>query len=313
MRPLPTHRLALAAALLLAPFATEPLSAQLTTGTVIGQVVANGRQWFGRDLRSGSDPANFVSQANRVNSTAAHNAFTAGFPVTFTETFDGYALSAPCTLAGGGAMNNVNAAQSCLAASGLVSNAFGALGTTATFVDPNATSAVNALRIVNRTYTYVEGSNTLVERNYGRYAIDDAAWMNGGQNVNGQYLRNQRAFDILFSGAGVSSLGFWGVDFGDVGRELMISFYNGGTLLHSAMIDNLGSANANVLFYGYALDGGMTFDKVRFTTGTQNDGFAFDNLIVGSTTDPRTVPEPASFALVAIGAAGLVAVRRRRA
>lgn len=129
-------------------------------------------------------------------------------------------------------------------------------------------------------------------------------------------------FSIAFSQA-VAGFGLYGMDWGDVGGSVQVRLLNGTTLLNTLVIQpSLGAGffpelNGGMRFWG-VLFGLNTFDKVEFLlTGNPNDSdvFAFDDLTVadaGEVLPPNIVPEPATYALMLTGLAGLGVLARRR-
>jgi hypothetical protein len=150
---------------------------------------------------------------------------------------------------------------------------------------------------------------------FGRYAIS-----------GNQYYQARASgvanFSILFSQL-VAGFGFYGIDFGDIGGSVGIDLFGSGLLLTSLVIQPQVAApgtfvselNGGLRYWG-VLYGSNTIDRVDFTlTGlpTDADVFAFDDLTVADASQVQNpVPEPSTFALMAAGLFGIIAVKRRR-
>lgn len=130
------------------------------------------------------------------------------------------------------------------------------------------------------------------------------------------------SFDILF-GAGNSfkAFGFNLIDYGDFDGSLTLDLLNeDGTVKAGPAITvaQPGSTdNGTKQFFGLT-DAQDSFFGVRFNIGqtatapTRFDWLGFDDLLTGNLPTNNTVPEPGTWALVAISLAGVALTRRRR-
>ena len=126
---------------------------------------------------------------------------------------------------------------------------------------------------------------------------------------------NVGSFSIHFD-TPVAAFGFFGVDIGDQGGQLVLDFLSGATTTTVTVPHTLGHASSTtgaVLFYG-RIDTAHPFTSVVFRNDAGGDPFAFDDMTIGSVAQVAT-PEPATAGLLALGLAGVVgcSARRRRA
>jgi hypothetical protein len=129
---------------------------------------------------------------------------------------------------------------------------------------------------------------------------------------------NANSFSIAFSNP-VAAFGFFGVDIGDFGGILSLSFLTGsGSIVvpvpHTVASSGSygGSSGGSVFFFGY-INTASPFTKVTFNiAGDPTDFFGFDNMTIGSVEQVVSVPEPSGILLLATGLLGVVAIRSRR-
>lgn len=161
--------------------------------------------------------------------------------------------------------------------------------------------------------------------NAGRTAKDGSIYWQGGTT-------SPSVFTIEFAEA-IDAFGFWGSDIGDFSTDcgtacgtaptnvLSIEFYLGASKVETfATAGN--SANGSMDFYGFALNGGATFDRVVFTNltvtaggGSVADGQGFDRFMIGEAADlppPTDLPEPGVLGLLGLGLLALGRARRRK-
>ncbi len=126
-------------------------------------------------------------------------------------------------------------------------------------------------------------------------------------------------FTILFSDY-IAAFGVFGVDVGDFGEQLTLTFYNDGTAVDSwSPAHGLGGGaggpnDGNLNFFGY-INTIQLFNEIRFSSSSSSlqnpDFWGFDQMTIGSVEQVR-VSEPSALVLLSIGVACL-AWRRREA
>ena len=106
----------------------------------------------------------------------------------------------------------------------------------------------------------------------GRYGITPTQYLavNGGSN-----------FRIEFSDP-IAAFGFFGIDIGDFGGSLKVTYDNPGIGLQEIPLAPMNQADGSVLFYGIISATGEEFSSVTFHTEGSADMFAFDNMTIGS-------------------------------
>ena len=123
------------------------------------------------------------------------------------------------------------------------------------------------------------------------------------------------SFDSLVSGAGLELIDFFGADC--CTNIVTLSAYSGvggtGSLLGTVNAFNQNYQNNNVYFIGLTSDaldiGSIVLTRVADTSG---DTLGIDNIVSSSGRVGAAVPEPASWALMISGFAGVGAMLRRR-
>jgi len=146
----------------------------------------------------------------------------------------------------------------------------------------------------------IDSTNGNGTNGVGRYAISASHYVESGD----------KGFTVTFSDP-VSAFGFWGVDIGDFGGDLIIQTTNG-----SYTLDTKNNPGGSVLFWGI-IDTDL-FKSVTFSnTAAGTDYFAFDDMTIGSLAqvDPEKlseVPEPNTIALVGAGLTGVIMMTLRK-
>ncbi|HEY2381744.1 MAG TPA: PEP-CTERM sorting domain-containing protein [Terriglobia bacterium] len=138
---------------------------------------------------------------------------------------------------------------------------------------------------------------------------------NGHYPISGnQYLEDDApSFSLSFSQP-VDAFGFYGVDIGDMGGILTLQLANGSST--SLMVPSgpiPAEDNSSVLYFGfYGTTAADEFTSITFTNSNTADGFAFDDMSIGTFAELASVPEPGSLTLLALGVAGLFGYRWHR-
>jgi hypothetical protein len=229
------------------------------------------------------------------NADAARDAFLAGLVGVGTETFENIPIGtrAPLTVSFEGAGS-------------------------ATLLGPGRVVSVTPGEVLRRGS---DGSPL------GRYSVPSTStsrfWDTAAQDGG---------FAIEF-GSPVAAFGFYAVDVGESGGilKLLLEASGGGTVeLSVPLVSPARDAEGSVLFFGF-IDTETLYDRIAFVTrdptsgASIDDGFGFDNFIIGSIEQVRTdppeefpphspptaVPTPGALSLFSVGlfALGLLRVR----
>lgn len=125
------------------------------------------------------------------------------------------------------------------------------------------------------------------------------------------------SFEITL-GAQKSALAFFATDLGDLGGSISLDFWNDVNKVRSGIAVTQPTVTSGLLFFGF-IDDTFTFDRVTVNVQQTSanptffDGIGFDDVLAGVRATGGgggTVPEPASWALVALSL-GLLATTRR--
>ena len=145
---------------------------------------------------------------------------------------------------------------------------------------------------------------------FGRYPSSGVNFWEVGANT----------FTIAFSNP-VAAFGFYGIDVGDFGAQLSLTFFKsgGGSFVipvpHTVYGTPYGGSKGGNGFYFGLIDVNNPFTSVVFSSNQPDeDFFAFDDMTIGSVEQvvPGTpVPEPMTVVLLATGLLGIAAIRPR--
>lgn len=123
------------------------------------------------------------------------------------------------------------------------------------------------------------------------------------------------SFDMTL-GEQKSALAFFATDLGDLGGSVSLDFWNDTNKVRSGIAVTQPTVTSGLLFFGF-IDDTFTFNRVTVNVQQTNvnptffDGIGFDDVMAGvRAPSAGTVPEPASWALVAVSL-GLLAGTRR--
>lgn len=146
----------------------------------------------------------------------------------------------------------------------------------------------------------------------------------GMVNANGRYgisgTDPEKFFDTVAANFSVSfsspiaAFGFFGIDIGDGGGHLSLLLTpSGGGPVVALDVGNGTTIlqNSSVLYFGF-IDSTTTYSQVNFLNSDTGDGFAFDNLTVGSLEQLNPVPEPGTLLLLGSSMVGLAGYSWRR-
>ena len=140
----------------------------------------------------------------------------------------------------------------------------------------------------------------------GRFAISSPNY----------YKTFSNTFAVNFSSP-IAAFGFYGTDIGDFGGQLTVTLTDLNNVQTTLTVPNLiGSGgsqpeNGSVLYYGF-YDTADTYSSITFGNSSGgNDGFGFDNFSVGTAGQVHPTPEPGSLALLGLGLASLISLRKR--
>jgi hypothetical protein len=152
----------------------------------------------------------------------------------------------------------------------------------------------------------------------GRYAISPTNYWSMSTSTTS-------AFNVGLSAA-TAAFGFYGVDIGDFGDQLVITLND--TNNTSFNVPNTtgsgGSTDGSVLFFGFiGTTAADTFTSVNIASTVGGEVFAFDNFTIGSLAQvcgtpgapacpPTEVAEPTTLGIFGLGLAGLGFMRRRK-
>jgi hypothetical protein len=157
------------------------------------------------------------------------------------------------------------------------------------------------------------GTGSIVATITGSGIVDDVTdtgrfntWPSGGT----RWWDSGFSFAIAFSRP-VAAFGFYGTDIGDFGGQVTVTLVDTDDNETMLTIPNtVDGVEGSALFWGF-IDTGTSYKSLTFgNTGGGFDGFGFDGMTIGERV--QVVPEPGTFALLALGIAALPLLRPRR-
>jgi hypothetical protein len=167
-----------------------------------------------------------------------------------------------------------------------------------------------ALEFPGAGYATLTGAGSVLTPPSGQATFNGTYATSGSQYF---FVETREAFNISFSGP-TAAFGFFAVDVGDFGAQLLLEFTHVSGAISSIPVDHSigtdGSTSGSVFFFGQ-IDESDPFTQVQFSSGGGFEGFAFDDMTIAS-VEQVVIPTPASGILFGTGLAGLLGIRVRR-
>jgi hypothetical protein len=133
----------------------------------------------------------------------------------------------------------------------------------------------------------------------GRYPISGTNWVETSTNLAIDFDSPMAAF------------GFYGIDMGDFGGNLILHFIDGTTM--DFTLGTAGMAGGSVMYFGYINDQNL-FNRVEFgNSASGTDFFGFDDMTIGSVemVIPPIPDAGTTFGLLGLALVGLAAANRK--